>query len=161
MFCKPERAYKIVTHQTNIFNLINVILCRRLYCLKEQNIAMKHLYISFLILLSQVYGTWGGWWFSSNNEETHDPLKTQMISSAVGAEFSIRTLDNDEKGMNLVESAKLVMLTSKSCSLNAYQDLSTGCSKIVAEEELRYKLAWDLSDCFQQHTDGWLSLGVI
>ncbi|CAA3004074.1 GAMETE EXPRESSED 1 [Olea europaea subsp. europaea] len=113
---------------------------------------MKHLYISFLILLSQVYGTWGGWWFSSNNEETHDPLKTQMISSAVGAEFSIQTLDNDEKGMNLVESAKLVMLTSKSCSLNAYQDLSAGCSKIVAEEELKYKLAWDLSDCFQQHT---------
>ncbi|CAI9753248.1 unnamed protein product [Fraxinus pennsylvanica] len=113
---------------------------------------MKHLYISFLILLSQVYGTWGGWWFSSNNEETYDPLKNQMISNAVGAEFAIQTLDNDEKGMNMIESVKLAMRTSKSCSLNAYQDLSAGCSKIVAEEELKHKLAWDLSDCFQQHT---------
>ncbi|KAL2499071.1 Protein GAMETE EXPRESSED 1 [Abeliophyllum distichum] len=113
---------------------------------------MKHLYILFLILLSQVHEAWSGWWFSSNDEETYNPSQNQMISDAVGAEFALKTLENDEKGVNLVESAKLAMRTSKSCSLNAYQDLSVGCSKIIAEEELKYKLAWDLSDCFQQHT---------
>ncbi|KAI3462200.1 hypothetical protein Pfo_018863 [Paulownia fortunei] len=107
----------------------------------------------FIILLSQVHQSWGGWWFSSNKQaHTSTNPSDNMFVVKVGAEFALDSLDNDEKAMNLVENAKLQMRASKSCWVNAYGNLFSGCSKIVADQDLKDRLTWDLSDCFQKHS---------
>lgn len=108
----------------------------------------------FVILLSQVSQSWGGWWFSSNKQSrtSANPSDDLSIPNLVGAEFALDSLDNDERAMNLVENAKLQMRASKSCWVNAYGNLFAGCSKIVADQDLKDKLTWDLSDCFQKHS---------
>jgi hypothetical protein len=42
------------------------------------------------------------------------------------------------------------MVGSNACWQNAYQHLFAGCSKILAADEKRSRLAWHLSDCFQR-----------
>ncbi|KAL1820453.1 hypothetical protein ACET3Z_015322 [Daucus carota] len=52
--------------------------------------------------------------------------------------------------MELLRNAKQMSVSSNSCWQNAYQNLLAGCSEILAAEEYRARLAWHLSDCFQQ-----------
>ncbi|KAL4567936.1 hypothetical protein LXL04_023532 [Taraxacum kok-saghyz] len=78
---------------------------------------------------------------SSENPSSHD----------IAAEFSMEPL-NSKKGAALVEKAKRKAALSNSCWQNAYQNLFSGCSKILAGEEQRSRLAWHLSDCFQKDT---------
>ncbi|EPS69046.1 hypothetical protein M569_05723, partial [Genlisea aurea] len=72
----------------------------------------------------------------------------------VGAEFTMESLEGDQKAMAEVEKAKSLQMRSsdKSCWVNAYENVFSGCSKIVADEELKARLTWDLSDCFQEHS---------
>ncbi|KAK6158577.1 hypothetical protein DH2020_005891 [Rehmannia glutinosa] len=44
------------------------------------------------------------------------------------------------------------MVAPNSCWQTAYQNVFEGCAKTLADEELRSRLAWHLSDCFQRHT---------
>ncbi|KAK6137211.1 hypothetical protein DH2020_029048 [Rehmannia glutinosa] len=73
-----------------------------------------------------------------------------MSKNAI-SEFSIEAL-NDQKGIQLVENAKSKMVAPNSCWQTAYQNVFEGCAKTLADEELRSRLAWHLSDCFQRHT---------
>ncbi|KAK6127431.1 hypothetical protein DH2020_038820 [Rehmannia glutinosa] len=106
--------------------------------------------LTFTILLSE---SSAGWWFSSDKQTSQENTNDLPVLKLVGAEFALDTLDNDEKAINLVENAKLQMrVSSKSCWLNAYGNLFVGCSKIVADQDLKDRLTWDLSDCFQKHS---------
>ncbi|KAG8365283.1 hypothetical protein BUALT_Bualt18G0088400 [Buddleja alternifolia] len=103
---------------------------------------------SILILLSQTQLSWG--WIFSSKEETHSN-KNNVINKNAVSEFSIEAL-NDQKGMELIEKAKSKMVAPNSCWQTAYQSVFEGCAKTLADDELRSRLAWRLSDCFQQHT---------
>lgn len=106
------------------------------------------------ILLSQFHQPCYGWsWFSSEEQsQTIPDSSADSVLSLVGAEFALDSLENDEGTMNLVENAKLRMRASQSCWANAYGNMFAGCSKIVGDQELKDRLAWDLSDCFQKHS---------
>ncbi|KAL3818365.1 hypothetical protein ACJIZ3_004270 [Penstemon smallii] len=105
---------------------------------------------SILLLFSQTCLSWS-WFFSSNKEETQSNDKIFGKYKDVVSEFSMEYL-NDKKGIELIKSAKSKMVDPNSCWQTAYQNLFQGCSKTLPGEELRSRLAWHLSDCFQQHT---------
>lgn len=109
---------------------------------------MDHLLFLFsiLVLLSQTDLSWS--WFFSSNEEAHSE---KVFHKNVVSEFSMEAL-NDKNGIQLVENAKNKMLSPNSCWQSAYQNVFKGCAKTLADEELRSRLAWHLSDCFQRHT---------
>ncbi|KAL7122482.1 hypothetical protein ACP275_01G048400 [Erythranthe tilingii] len=104
------------------------------------------LLLSILILSTQTHRSWG--WFFSSNEETRSDKKLMYIASS---EFSIESL-NDQNGVQVIENAKNKMLAPNSCWQTAYQNVFQGCTKTLADEESRSRLAWHLSDCFQRHT---------
>lgn len=103
---------------------------------------------SIFVLLSQARISWS-WFFSSSGEASSTNKK--VVYSNAASEFSIEAL-NDPKGVQLVENAKNKMLAPNSCWQTAYLGVFEGCSKTLADEELRSRLAWSLSDCFQRHT---------
>ncbi|KAI3468499.1 hypothetical protein Pfo_025162 [Paulownia fortunei] len=110
------------------------------------------LFSTLIILLSQTRLSWS--WFFSSNEETHSNKKlsgNKAMYKNVVSEFSMEAL-NDQKGIQLVENAKSKMLAPNSCWQTAYKNVFEGCAKTLADEELRSRLAWHLSDCFQRHT---------
>lgn len=105
-----------------------------------------------IMLSSQVHQS-SSWWFSSGkNPHTVSASDEPPDLYLIGAEFALESLHNDENAINLVESAKLQMRASKSCWVNAYGNLFASCSKIVSDQDLKDRLTWDLSDCFQKHS---------
>lgn len=110
-----------------------------------------HFQLLFLILilfLAQTQLSWS-WFFFSNQDQTRSSEK--VSGDKVVSEFSMESL-NDPKGVQLVQNAKNKMLAPNSCWQSAYQNVFEGCRKTLADEELRSRLAWHLSDCFQRHT---------
>ncbi|XP_051151603.1 protein GAMETE EXPRESSED 1 [Andrographis paniculata] len=107
-----------------------------------------HHFLLILTLLSQTPLSWS-WSFFSNQEVHSDSNK--LSGNKVVSEFSIESL-NDRRGLQVVENAKNKMLAPNSCWQSAYQNVFQGCSKTLADEELRSRFAWHLSDCFQRHT---------
>ncbi|GFZ09576.1 hypothetical protein Acr_21g0001750 [Actinidia rufa] len=105
-------------------------------------------FLIIVFLVSQTGQSSGFWPFSSGENPTKTPSNA-AISGEVAAEFSMESLGN-RKGIQLVENAKNKMSTSNSCWQNAYGNLFSGCSEILAGEEKRSRLAWHLSDCFQK-----------
>ncbi|KAK2966083.1 hypothetical protein RJ640_025579 [Escallonia rubra] len=103
-----------------------------------------------LVMLSQSFQSWG-WFFSS--KETHNsndnPSGREWISSNTVAEFSMEPLKN-HKGRQLVENAERKMASSNSCWQNGFQKLFAACSEVLADKEKQSRLAWFLTDCFQQ-----------
>ncbi|KAL8521497.1 hypothetical protein ACS0TY_011858 [Phlomoides rotata] len=101
---------------------------------------MDHLMLLvFLLLFSQTRG----WSLFSSKEDVE-------YKNAV-SDFSMEAL-NDRKGVQLIEKAKNKMRAPNTCWQNAYLNVFEGCAKTLADEELRSRLAWHLSDCFQRHT---------
>ncbi|KAG6389633.1 hypothetical protein SASPL_151105 [Salvia splendens] len=103
-----------------------------------------------LMLLSQARVS-SSWFFSSNEEDAHSSKK-EAVYSNVASEFSLEALHDNKKGIRLIENAKNKMLAPNSCWQTAYQGVFEGCARTLADEELRSRLAWSLSDCFQRHT---------
>ncbi|KAL6967348.1 hypothetical protein U1Q18_033160 [Sarracenia purpurea var. burkii] len=117
------------------------------------------LYLFFLFLLSQNGQSWD-WPFSSKESVAagENPSKNAAVSGDVVVDFTMESGSN-QKGIQLVENAREKMVVSNSCWQNAYGNLLAGCSKILADEENRFRLAWHLSDCFQKDSsDCFLSL---
>ncbi|KAJ4957037.1 hypothetical protein NE237_013820 [Protea cynaroides] len=117
---------------------------------------MGHLFNLFLFLLfsfTQQSQSWG--WFSSSSTSTTSqseiPLGSAETLNGFVAEFSMGTLDNP-KATELVENAKRKLATSNSCWQKAYRSLFLTCSDVLADREKQSKLAWHLSDCFQEDT---------
>lgn len=109
-------------------------------------------YLCILILLSQIYESHGGWFFSSKDDAAGDHQRSDQYDKSnenLVAEFSMEPLNN-QKGMKLVENARRMAVSSNSCWQNAYKNLFAGCSEILAGEEKRSRFAWHLSDCFQK-----------
>ncbi|XP_047974363.1 protein GAMETE EXPRESSED 1-like [Salvia hispanica] len=102
------------------------------------------------MLLSQTRVS-SSWFFSSNEEDAHSSKK-EAVYKNVASEFSLEALHDNEKGIQLIENAKNKMLAPNSCWQTAYQGVFEGCARTLADEELRSRLAWSLSDCFQRHT---------
>ncbi|GER57649.1 gamete expressed protein 1 [Striga asiatica] len=102
------------------------------------------LMISTIILLSQAQLSTS--WLFSAKQETHTGTKNTMMS-----EFSMEAL-HDPKGVQLIDNARTKMKAPDSCWQASYQNMFESCSKILADQELRARLAWHLSDCFQSHT---------
>ncbi|KAL0330986.1 UNVERIFIED_CONTAM: protein GAMETE EXPRESSED 1 [Sesamum angustifolium] len=115
-------------------------------------------YCQFLLLFwiltisSQPRLSWS-WFFSSDKETNANEQipRNKGIYKDVVSEFSMEAL-NDRKGIQLIENAKSKMLVPSTCWQAAYLNVFEGCSKTLADEELRSRLAWHLSNCFQQHT---------
>ncbi|KAK9137300.1 hypothetical protein Sjap_007894 [Stephania japonica] len=115
-----------------------------------------HLFLYSLVLVSlsqaSLTHSWG--WFSSPASDPNSIGKfsknSEIIDGAV-PEFSMETIGN-QKGMKLVENAKLKMVGPYSCWRQAYANLFTACSEIIADKEKQSRLAWDLSDCFQKES---------
>ncbi|KAL0310384.1 UNVERIFIED_CONTAM: protein GAMETE EXPRESSED 1 [Sesamum calycinum] len=105
-----------------------------------------------LTLSSQPRLSWS-WFFSSDKETNANEQipRNKGIYRDVVSEFSMEAL-NDRKGIQLIENAKSKMLVPSTCWQAAYLNVFEGCSKTLADEELRSRLAWHLSNCFQQHT---------
>ncbi|XP_068658019.1 protein GAMETE EXPRESSED 1 [Aristolochia californica] len=103
--------------------------------------------IVLLVLLSSSNGadSWG--WFSSAVSRSDDNAWSPSPPNL--AEFTLETF-NDPKGMKLVERANRKLASPNSCWQAAYQNLFAGCAEIVADKEKQSRLAWYLSDCFQQ-----------
>ncbi|CAH9121051.1 unnamed protein product [Cuscuta epithymum] len=110
----------------------------------------NHKLLWFLMLLSQCCClSWGGWFFgSAKNQEGEKQLPGKISSS-----FSMEPFSN-AKGLKLVENArqKMLMIGPDSCWQRAYQSVFAECSKALYDDELRSRLAWHLSDCFQKHS---------
>ncbi|XP_038985412.1 protein GAMETE EXPRESSED 1 [Phoenix dactylifera] len=89
------------------------------------------------------------WPFSSSSAipPSHGGPKKELFGTR--ADFSIEAIE-DPKGMRLVEDAKKKLVTSNSCWQNAYRNLFSGCKDIIADKDKRSRLAWHLSDCFQE-----------
>lgn len=75
--------------------------------------------------------------------------KNAADSKVVVSKSSSERLGN-HKGVELLQNAKEMSVSSNLCWRNAYQNLLAGCSQILAAEEYRSRLAWHLSDCFQK-----------
>nr|KAJ0217035.1 hypothetical protein LSAT_V11C300151840 [Lactuca sativa] len=104
-----------------------------------------------LLLLSHNIESFS-WFFTTGKVESSEkPSTFPDVSHNVVSEFSMESF-NSKKGMTLVEKAKRKVVASNSCWQNAYQNLFTGCSEILAGEEQRSRLAWHLTDCFQKDT---------
>ncbi|KAL8196017.1 hypothetical protein R6Q57_025017 [Mikania cordata] len=88
------------------------------------------------------------WFFSSEKADYSKKHSSETSHDSVG-EFSMESFDS-KKGVSLVERAKKKAALPNSCWQNAYQNLFAGCSHILAVEEQRSRLAWQLSDCFQK-----------
>ncbi|KAK4435601.1 protein GAMETE EXPRESSED 1 [Sesamum alatum] len=117
---------------------------------------MNHqfLFLFWILILSSQTGLSWSWLFSSGKETNADkqpPPRNKGVYKDVVSEFSMEAL-NDRKGVQLIENAKSKMVVPNSCWQAAYLNVFEGCSKTLADEELRSRLAWHLSDCFQQHT---------
>ena len=101
----------------------------------------RHLLLLLLLLILASYSlkckSWS--WFSSSGTKDNSGL----------AEFSMEGF-KDQKGTRLVESAKNKLVGTNSCWQNAYRNLFSGCSEIIAVDEKRSRFAWHLSDCFQK-----------
>ncbi|CAH9147423.1 unnamed protein product [Cuscuta epithymum] len=111
----------------------------------------NHKLLWFLILLSQCCClSWGGWFFGSakNHEE-----EEKQVPGKISSGFSMEPFNN-AKGLKLVENArqKMLMVGPDSCWQRAYQSVFAECSKALYDDELRSRLAWHLSDCFQKHS---------
>ncbi|XP_057799025.1 LOW QUALITY PROTEIN: protein GAMETE EXPRESSED 1-like [Salvia miltiorrhiza] len=106
--------------------------------------------LSIFMLLSQA-GVSRSWLFSSKEDEAEAPSSKKVVYKNGASEFSMEAL-NDQRGIQLIESAKNKMLAPNSCWQTAYQSVFQGCAKTLADEESRSRLAWSLSDCFQRHT---------
>lgn len=91
------------------------------------------------------------WPFSSSSSSTippnHHVSKKELVSSR--ADFSVEGIE-DPKGMRLVEDARKKLVASNSCWQNAYRNLFSSCKDIIADKEKQSRLAWHLSDCFQE-----------
>ncbi|KAJ9565137.1 hypothetical protein OSB04_001103 [Centaurea solstitialis] len=72
-------------------------------------------------------------------------------SHEIVADFSMESFSS-KKEMTLVEKAKRKDALTNSYWQNVYQNLFAGCSKILAKENQRSRLACHLSDCFQKET---------
>lgn len=64
----------------------------------------------------------------------------------------MEAMNDNPKAVKLVEEARSKSVRSSSCWQNAYENLSASCSEIIADEEKKRRLAWDLSDCFQKES---------
>ncbi|XP_073284947.1 protein GAMETE EXPRESSED 1-like isoform X2 [Primulina huaijiensis] len=109
-------------------------------------------FIFTLVLLSQTCLSWS--WFFSSREKIDNSNKfsgNKVMDRNGNSEFSIESF-NDPNGLALVENARNKMLAPNSCWQAAYQKVFEGCSKTLADEESRTRLAWHLSDCFQRLT---------
>ncbi|XP_030952930.1 protein GAMETE EXPRESSED 1-like [Quercus lobata] len=99
-----------------------------------------HLLLPLLLILVSYSLKCKSWsWFSSSGTKDNSGL----------AEFSMEGF-NDQKGTRLVESAKNKLVGTNSCWQNAYRNLFSRCSEIIAVDEKRSRFAWHLSDCFQK-----------
>ena len=101
-----------------------------------------------LLLLPQSYWSWS--WSFSSNQETR-PRKNHFGNKVVSV-FSMESLNDDQKGLELINNAKNKMLAPNSCWQATYQSIFEGCAETLGDEELRSRLAWYLTDCFQRHT---------
>ncbi|GFP81543.1 protein gamete expressed 1 [Phtheirospermum japonicum] len=111
---------------------------------------MSFFLFSILILLSQTHSSQS--WFFSAKQESHDSNNNNMMPKFVISEFSMEALHDDQRGVQLVENARSKMLAPNSCWQAAYQNVFEGCAKTLADDELKSRLSWHLSDCFQRHT---------
>ncbi|KAB1999475.1 hypothetical protein ES319_D12G164800v1 [Gossypium barbadense] len=102
---------------------------------------------SLLVLLSVSTSCQAWGFFLSSSKAVQSPNASPHGASL--AEFSVDGL-NDEKGMRLLQSAKIRLVGSNSCWRNAYGHLLSGCKDIIATDEKRSRFAWHLSDCFQK-----------
>ncbi|XP_042518390.1 protein GAMETE EXPRESSED 1-like [Macadamia integrifolia] len=113
-------------------------------------------YLSLFLLLSftQQSQSWGLFSSSTTSKTYHqneNPLGSTMTSNGFVAEFSMGAVDN-RKAIELVENAKRKLDNSNSCWQKAYRNLFTTCSDVLADREKQSRLAWHLSDCFQEDT---------
>ncbi|XP_073051910.1 protein GAMETE EXPRESSED 1-like [Primulina eburnea] len=119
----------------------------------DRGIRKSYSYFIFtLVLLSKTCLSWS--WFFSSSEKSYDSKRfseNKMMDRNGFSEFSIESF-NDPNGVSLVENARNKMLAPNSCWQVAYQKVFEGCSKTLADEESRTRLAWHLSDCFQRLT---------
>ncbi|RAL37044.1 hypothetical protein DM860_003966 [Cuscuta australis] len=112
----------------------------------------------FLILLSQSRSS-RGWWFSGSSNNGDDQAQGDYSSGEdmrhsfqkQVSGFSMKPFES-RKGLKLMEDAKEKMLAPNTCWRRAYQSVFAECSKVVPNEELKSRLAWYLTDCFQQHS---------
>ncbi|KAK9284203.1 hypothetical protein L1049_023372 [Liquidambar formosana] len=105
-----------------------------------------------LISFSKICHSWDWLSRSSTKAISHGiPSKAEAISDGSFAQFSLEAHDNQKRIERVNKAEKRIELVgSKSCQQNAYQRLLSGCSVIIADEDKKRRLAWDLSDCFQK-----------
>lgn len=115
-------------------------------------------FLLFLMILSSQSFLSRGWWFfgSTNNGQDHSSEYSSSgnqyySSKKLVSEFSMKPFDSD-RGLKLMEAAQEKMLAPNSCWRRAYQSVFAECSKVLPNEELKSRLAWHLTDCFQQHS---------
>ncbi|XP_019191886.1 PREDICTED: protein GAMETE EXPRESSED 1-like [Ipomoea nil] len=111
--------------------------------------------LCLMILSSQTCFSWGWWFFSSGREQTQYRSSSENHYSSSkklqASEFSMKPFES-ARGLKLVEAAQEKMLAPNSCWRRAYQSVFAECSKVLPDEELKSRLAWHLTDCFQQHS---------
>ncbi|KAK1315026.1 Protein GAMETE EXPRESSED 1 [Acorus calamus] len=102
-----------------------------------------------LLLLSLLQQTLSWNWFRSSLPPNSIPSLEYSPTGASAAEFSIEAL-HSQRGLKLVEDAKLKLSVPNACWQNAYRNLFSSCADIASDKEKQSRLAWHLSDCFQR-----------
>ncbi|XP_073006273.1 protein GAMETE EXPRESSED 1 [Typha latifolia] len=113
---------------------------------------MHHLFLLALLCLFRISHSFR--WFSSSSSSSSSttPPGHGTWKKDVGepfAEFFMGNLDNP-KGVKLLENARNKLIGPRNCWQDAYQNLFSSCSEIMADKEKQSRLAWDLSNCFQE-----------
>ncbi|KAL6656092.1 hypothetical protein ACP70R_006918 [Stipagrostis hirtigluma subsp. patula] len=85
---------------------------------------------------------------SSSSAATAGGEPMMELDGAV-ADFSMEGA-NDPRGVKLLENARSRLAGPRNCWQEAYRKLFASCGEIMADKERQSRLAWHLSNCFQE-----------
>lgn len=129
--------------------------CRSSWTPKVSITQMGHCFhlVLLLLLFSHLRQCHSWAWYHSSTPKTNSETNNKGLPiTSSAAKFSMEAMNDNPKAVKLVEEARSKSVRSSSCWQNAYENLSASCSEIIADEEKKRRLAWDLSDCFQKES---------
>ncbi|KAJ3670956.1 hypothetical protein LUZ60_008382 [Juncus effusus] len=87
------------------------------------------------------------WPFSSASASASTSQKHALPTTI--PEFPMQSV-NDPRATKLLENARNRMVEPSNCWQEAYRNLFSSCTDIMADKEKQYRLAWHLGNCYQQ-----------
>ncbi|XP_051210907.1 protein GAMETE EXPRESSED 1-like [Lolium perenne] len=103
-----------------------------------------------LLILSTLWPAASAWSLFSSSKPASPP--PQLLLDGAVADFSIDGggAGRDPRGLKLLDGARRKIAATGTCWSEAYRGLFASCADIMADKERQSRLAWRLSECFQE-----------